>query len=352
MLLIEEEPKDIFNIYSEDEEYLALYWRNELEEVEEDLEELEELEEDLEEIEELEEIYEEEDYFYRNPRNIPDYRLLCSIGARDYIETLVPSIEDRGKEISIDGWVLSKKTPQWKEVVLYLTTFICKGEDEKTKFILSHKDYETGEAWWNLGVKQGIFDLHPKEFNKGALKRFLKLLNRYENLTKKELEFFNRALTYKEFSLNQLKRLERLRYDHGECIVILEEMMKIPPHEREARLLDKERNKIPYDFYYEEADRVIKTPSSFLEIVKEGEKMGHCVGSYVPMVYKQLSIILFLRDKDNKRVATIEIDPMTYELMQLYGRSNELVSFHDYKIVENFINSIGGWVEYPEDWYE
>lgn len=361
MIMLLKKPSEVFYSFITAEEHLAKYWESfefeleitglEFEELDpEELEELEELEE-FEELEELEELEPEE--LEEQKKREEACKLLYDIGAKDYMLTIIPIIEDRGSEIFIEGYgILSKRTPQWKNVMDYLTAFVCEGRNERTKFLLSHEDYEVGESWWNLGIRESTLNVSPKEFNKGSLRRFLNIFHGYQEISKNQLRFFNRALINKQFSLHELWELEDLRCDFGDDIALLEKVLEIEPNEREAFLLDAKGIEIPYDFSYEEGNRIIKTPSSFAEIAEEGEKMGHCVGSYVNAVNHEKSIILFLRDNYNKRVATIEVDPVSHELVQCYGRANSSLAFEDYKIIENFIHSINGWVSNPRKWYE
>lgn len=77
--------------------------------------------------------------------------------------------------------------------------------------------------------------------------------------------------------------------------------------------------------------RPIYTP---MEMIDEGEHMHHCVGMYYK--YKD-SLILVCRTKDNERIATIEINIRTKNIIQIRGVQNSKPT--QYKAIESVLKN-------------
>lgn len=95
------------------------------------------------------------------------------------------------------------------------------------------------------------------------------------------------------------------------------------------------------DHEFEDEDFIVRLPRSADEIIEEGSKMHHCVGTYVKRVVSGETIILFLRRKSNidKEYVTIE---MTNDgrLRQLKCKNNAILSSAStLKFVEKWIKA-------------
>ena len=73
-----------------------------------------------------------------------------------------------------------------------------------------------------------------------------------------------------------------------------------------------------WDFSY--GDFIVKIPSCGEDLVKEGQRMHHCVGGYVNKIVDGSTYICFIRHKDNpdKQYITCQIDPKTGKIGQYY----------------------------------
>ncbi|MED1125446.1 PcfJ domain-containing protein [Bacillus atrophaeus] len=69
-------------------------------------------------------------------------------------------------------------------------------------------------------------------------------------------------------------------------------------------------------------DYRIITPETPEDLVREGNVLGHCVGSYVGSVRKGLSTILFLREREDLEHPLVTIEIRNNQITQAYGRSN------------------------------
>lgn len=85
-------------------------------------------------------------------------------------------------------------------------------------------------------------------------------------------------------------------------------------------------------YNWEYKDHTIMVPKSYDEIIKEGHSLRHCVArNYAPKVIDGESVILFLRNKDNidKPYYTIEVDPKTFDIVQVKGFDNKEIKKGD-----------------------
>lgn len=80
---------------------------------------------------------------------------------------------------------------------------------------------------------------------------------------------------------------------------------------------ESERNKMWHDrikkehllkFEYEEGDRCIMLPKNLVDLIHEGQKLSHCVGSYTSSVAQGLETILFLRKVAEKETPYMTVD--------------------------------------------
>ncbi len=88
-------------------------------------------------------------------------------------------------------------------------------------------------------------------------------------------------------------------------------------------------------------DIVITVIQSVAEMAEEGQAMHHCVYS-MEYYKKPNSLILSAKDKNGKRIETIEIDLKTFKVIQSRGVCNNITDKHDeiVKLVRDNINLI------------
>jgi len=77
-------------------------------------------------------------------------------------------------------------------------------------------------------------------------------------------------------------------------------------------------------------------PSKPDELIKEGNILGHCVGSYVNKVKKGLSVILFLRDKNDIDHPLVTIEVKDKRIIQAKGKMNESPRPEEKKVIKVF----------------
>lgn len=75
-------------------------------------------------------------------------------------------------------------------------------------------------------------------------------------------------------------------------------------------------------------DYFMMKPMTTHDLMKEGQSLNHCVGSYANAVMHKRSLIFFLRKKDNpeKSLVTVELNPKSLDVVQQKGKYNRDVT--------------------------
>lgn len=98
--------------------------------------------------------------------------------------------------------------------------------------------------------------------------------------------------------------------------------------------INRVSNKYKHLEYISEIDETTNTyknkysiiiPKTANDLIMEGKRMNHCVGSYIERMKKNISIILFVRLSDNINTSfvTMEYNPVTNSIVQIKARYNE-----------------------------
>nr|DAW23814.1 MAG TPA: PcfJ like protein [Caudoviricetes sp.] len=143
------------------------------------------------------------------------------------------------------------------------------------------------------------------------------------------------------WDLNDTKVLKPKDLEQRHDIAVQLVEMKENSEQRE-KIVQKYYEHI-YDLFYESGDYAITLPRNIQDLKYEGDMLHHCVyTNYASSVAKGQSIILFVRKKDQfyRPLATAEIDPETYKLIQLRGEKNHTVSKEIQKFVDGYITKI------------
>jgi hypothetical protein len=103
-----------------------------------------------------------------------------------------------------------------------------------------------------------------------------------------------------------------------------EQMEKYSRIAKELSWIDREENG-----YY------IIVPKTISEFKQEGEYQHNCVyvNGYVNLVIERQSIIVFLREKQDKSYVTIEFDYETFDVIQALGRFNKKIDNNLYRYI-------------------
>jgi hypothetical protein len=89
-------------------------------------------------------------------------------------------------------------------------------------------------------------------------------------------------------------------------------------------------------FEYTNSGYKIFPPKEPSELVREGNVLGHCVGSYVNKVRKGISTILFLRERDDIECPLVTIEVKNKRITQARGKMNNAPSKEQFDIIKKF----------------
>lgn len=138
------------------------------------------------------------------------------------------------------------------------------------------------------------------------------------------------AIEYQDYLIN----CKKLNYDlKNEFILYPKDLIKA--HDKVSDLLLEKKNRKydnPIKKMYGELNKIyswewkgyrVIVPSGAMEIVHEGQRLHHCVGSYLDRVAKKETVILFLRKKENIESSYYTMEVRKGEIIQCRGRSNK-----------------------------
>lgn len=137
-----------------------------------------------------------------------------------------------------------------------------------------------------------------------------------------------------EDSVRQRKRLSRVGVP--DAIKLSEAWTKkLSKKFEKNKEKSKDQNGTDEVFTFPDGYKVVQLISEY-SYLREGNKMGHCVGSY----HGKKNYIFSLRDPSNEPHCTIEYNPDSKEIIQIKGKCNQEVKekYHDYII--GFLNDL------------
>jgi hypothetical protein len=110
--------------------------------------------------------------------------------------------------------------------------------------------------------------------------------------------------------------------------------------ENQSELFDKAiknmSNNISSLYNWQRKDYMIIAPKSAEEIIREGEALHHCVGTYIEKMAKGKSIILFLRQKNNPIKSFYTIEVKNGKVVQCRGKKNKSMTKEIEKLINRF----------------
>ncbi len=112
--------------------------------------------------------------------------------------------------------------------------------------------------------------------------------------------------------------------------------------ENKNELLDRKikdlSNEIGEFYNWQYKNYLIMVPGTAEEIIKEGQMLHHCVGTYIERVAKGKTIVLFLRKKEKPQEPyyTVEVNPTDFKVEQCRGKYNKSMTREIKKIIDKF----------------
>lgn len=96
---------------------------------------------------------------------------------------------------------------------------------------------------------------------------------------------------------------------------------------------------IDHNLQFKNKNFMIVSPKCTDELKKEGEKLSHCVGSYISRIIEGRTQIFFLRVKDDESLVTIELRDNT--IIQAKGYGNRAITKIEKSYLETFSKKLG-----------
>ena len=197
----------------------------------------------------------------------------------------------------------------------------------------------------HVSAPYAYFNIHRILKNLTRLKGLQFAIEKVEELEKIDEDNYKKTKTYDRrgsiaitYSDIVQMRIELGDYVTDDVFKITDRDKLIETHDRMVKILNANRTKIQDEgvyktykklkkYFYEDENFLIVAPKTGEEIAKEGNSLGHCVGSYISYVAKGSTNILFLRKKSapDKPFFTIE---MTNEkkIRQIHGFANSNIT--------------------------
>ena len=158
-----------------------------------------------------------------------------------------------------------------------------------------------------------------------GVKRELELAEKHGYKIKDTIKWVDMVNMFRECGKDTLNgkwsRPESLENGHRQAMRLLERKRK-KEREEEAKKHEKEYRRDKKAFFgmiFTNENIIIRTIESVAEMIEEGERMHHCVGSY----YKEKdSLILTARNNEGERLATIEWSITEKKIIQCQGIQN------------------------------
>lgn len=129
-----------------------------------------------------------------------------------------------------------------------------------------------------------------------------------------------------------------LKTRHDQCVQLINEKNNRKEQEKANKTYQniKAMYKATMQKYFFENDKfIILAPKDAGEIIKEGQKLHHCVGTYIEKVSNGLTTILFIREKENPDEPYYTMEVKDGQIIQVRGKYNAAMTPE----VNGFVNS-------------
>lgn len=113
--------------------------------------------------------------------------------------------------------------------------------------------------------------------------------------------------------------------------------------QRQKRFAEVVKDPAYQNLTYADKDWVVLAPTESKDLVTEGRRQSHCVGSYVDYVVNKQKFILFMRQADNPEtpVITLDVDPKEHSLVQYRGFANRSPDEDEMKFIKKWAKEKG-----------
>lgn len=133
------------------------------------------------------------------------------------------------------------------------------------------------------------------------------------------MDGLNNAPDIDIWSIENLQELSRAH----DALVELKDYEKVRLEEERQKKFEKLNEKRIKRYEYEDDTYCIRVPRNLIDLVREGNSLGHCVGGYTTRVADGSTDILFLRKKSEPDMPFYTIEICNGRLIQIHGRYNK-----------------------------
>ena len=170
----------------------------------------------------------------------------------------------------------------------------------------------------------------PFKIMRYAEEQFEKLKNLVKNYGYRR--YFNKSAVLSEYK-DYLSMSEKLEYDMTDTFILFPKNLQ-ESHDLASKLYDIKKasifNGIVQEAYqglleqysYKKDGLTVIPPKTSKEIVKEGQKLHHCVASYVEKVAKSECVILFIRQTEDIQKPFYTMEIRNGKVVQIHGQNH------------------------------
>lgn len=214
----------------------------------------------------------------------------------------------------------------------------------KKEIKFTYEQFE--EAWSTFG---DCFDDFQKVLNYGTIGKILKYLKqqvrgrareKYKNILKDWIDYIGMGtrLGY-NFENDFVLFPNNLKERHNAAAFLIQEReqeKRVQEKRKENSIINRMYQDLSKKFGFETKNLMIVFPESAEDIVKEGQNMHHCVGSYVKRVVEGKTAILFIRKKDEPNEPFFTMEVRNNRVEQCRGKYNCAMTDEVRSFVEQF----------------
>lgn len=101
-------------------------------------------------------------------------------------------------------------------------------------------------------------------------------------------------------------------------------LTKVKENHEENKAILESYKRLSGTFNYRDEDYLIQLPKSVKEVIREGQKLHHCVGTYTKDIAEGKTLVIFIRKTTEpyNPYYTMELDPESLGIIQVRGKRN------------------------------
>ncbi len=277
--------------------------------------------------------------YLRTYLQYPQAEYLIKLGLSKFAESKV-ILKKIGKDKRFAKWLLANKDKLRRHY--FYTNAIVNAYRHGTTL-----EQEQAKQVLKIELKQNSFADFKQEFS-SSFEKLCQYITDHATSLSNYVDYY-KACTYLHLDMTEskncfphdFKRWHDIRIDeYNTAKTVADEEERRQLYEKFASIAEKYLA-LEYDSQSTFAVIIAQSPQ---DLVREGERLKHCVGSmnYEQRIIREDSLIFFIRNKTaiDTPLATVEYSPKTKRILQCYGENNSLPETQ----IMNFVNK--QWLPY------